>query len=58
MRRLRENLSLRLTPGEREEIEVAAMICGVTPSHFVRKSASLLAKKAIEEHKEKINGKF
>ena len=57
MRRLRENLSLRLTPGERQDIELAAMICGVNPSRFIRESASLLAKQAIEEHQKLLKEK-
>lgn len=50
MRRLREQMALRLTPGERQDIELAAFICGVPPSRFIRESASLLAKQAILEH--------
>jgi uncharacterized protein (DUF1778 family) len=56
--RLREHLSLRLTPGERQDIELAAFICGVPPSRFIRESASLLAKQAILEHQKETNDRY
>jgi uncharacterized protein (DUF1778 family) len=56
--RLREHLSLRLSPGERQDIELAAYICGVPPSRFIRESASLLAKQAILEHQKEINDRY
>jgi uncharacterized protein (DUF1778 family) len=51
MNRLREHLTVRLSPGERQTIEAAAMACGVSLSRFVRESASLVANKAIEEYR-------
>jgi uncharacterized protein (DUF1778 family) len=58
MRRLREQMALRLTPGERQDIELAAFICGVPPSRFIRESASLLAKQAILEHQKETNARY
>jgi uncharacterized protein (DUF1778 family) len=58
VRRLREQMALRLTPGERQDIELAAFICGVPPSRFIRESASLLAKQAILEHQKETNARY
>jgi len=47
-----QRLTVRLSPGEQQEIELAAYAKGVSPSEFVRTVATLWAKEIVNQLRE------
>jgi uncharacterized protein (DUF1778 family) len=47
-----QRLTVRLSPGEQQEIELAAYAKGVSPSEFVRTVAAYCAKEIVNQIRE------
>lgn len=47
-----QRLTIRLSPGEQQEIELAAYAKGVSPSEFVRTVAAYCAKELVQQLRE------